>query len=159
MKHSLERWANSMEQFLNFISQNYFYIPASIIGVLAIIIPAIVKIAKICTSNTANAIKIAKIKKQVVELENNLLAEQEGILIDLENEKNYLLERNSILLNKKEIALNQARIETIGKRIAEITCRKTTLIATREAEQELEKANKKKVRVKVVKNVAEKVKE
>lgn len=132
-----------MEEFLNFVSQNYFYIPASIIGALLIIIPAIVKIAKICTSNTANAIKLSNMKKEIENLKKELNETKDELTESLSQEISFLENSNKYELNKKQVALNNSKIGLLNGKIEKLKEKK---IVIEEAPQP-----KKKVRIKVKK--------
>lgn len=143
-----------MDQFLEVISKAYVYIPASVLAVLAILIPAIVKIAKICTSNTANAVKISLLKKDVKDLSVAVEYICDGFIDELKGEKNYLMNQNEVTLNKKQVALNNTRIDEIEIKIQKAVELKGEMNAKKEAAAELEKNKKKKVRVKVIKQTA-----
>lgn len=106
-----------MEEILNFISQNYFYIPASIISALAVIIPSIVKIAKIVTDNTATVAKIVSIGSELSNLTKKVNELQNEKIESLNEEKAYIESLNSVTINKREKEINTARLEIINKKI------------------------------------------
>lgn len=145
-----------MEEILNFISQNYVYIPASVIGALLVIIPAVVKIARIVTSNTVQTVKLANTRKAHADMRTEFEKVIDAEIEDAKEEKQYLLALNNVAYNKREKDLNTLRIAKLDAKVERLEKSKKTIGEQKEALAEEKKATKK-VKVKVIKSVAKEV--
>lgn len=138
-----------LEQILNFISQKYFYIPASVIGALLVIIPAVVKIAKIVTSNSVLSVKLLNANSKIAKLVKTLKDFKNNAIENLKNEREYLLQCNELSLSKKQIKVNENRIAYIDEQLkiyAELE-----FVEENEEQVGEQAKGKKKIRVKVKK--------
>lgn len=141
-----------MEKLLELISKAYVYIPASVLAALAIIIPAVIKLVKISTSNSALSLRIMILGKKVKNRDKAIDTLVKDRREDLEDRKHYLIEANKLTINKKQRELNEHEIQAIDAKLSNLTKFEEECAEERKHEEEIE-TKKKKIRVKVVKNV------